>query len=1779
MHGADPAAFEAAISEAWGPIYTQWKKDQSATEGGKAASLFTDEWMNQRAQLLERKNYFGTTNASYDSSSADAYGADKATLYDGEDIVWEDRSSALKIRRGGTTESTKYVTFNNDNGGQLNGGRREDYLFGGAGVDTLVGLGGNDYLQGNAGDDVLDGGTGNDMLQGGLGDDAYIFNGDWGVDEVIDSDGVGSIVVDGHTLVGGRFVSAGAWISEDGKWRYALNERGDLIISNAEKSGRIVIRNYADSQSKSTSLMKNAPADVLGLTLPDSGQPWVNTAGMYALQGDQFGGTDSSWRIQPDGSIPGAQADPDANNLFDGSSIYPDVVVRPVGGNLGADGVWQPVYANTQAVGYWGRGGNDFISGEQYEDYLDGGDGDDAIWGGAGSDIIYGGKGNDIIVTNMAATMPGGFGELPRGADEIKGPDNVVTQTSGSNITRWFVVRSTDGSRVRVERAHVKNPDGGEFYAPESASDQDFVDAGEGDDYVWGGRGADYLIGGAGDDHLAGLAGSDVILGGDGKDVIYGDEWVRMRLQAVSSSTNGDLYASLPYDDTLKSPALHGDDVIDGGAGDDEVWGDGGNDSIWGGGGNDLLLGDALIAQLPYENHGNDQLDGGDGNDVLMGMGKDDALRGGSGNDELWGDHSSLDAQYHGSDLLDGGEGDDKLFGQGGSDTLHAGSGNDWLAGEDELAVDATSALTGDDILYGGDGNDTVIGGNGNDQLFGDEGDDWLYGGAGNDALDGGSGLNSLEGGAGNDTYTSASATGTDVIVDSEGDETYQIDFRALSAGASVDIDDQDGIGRIVIDGVVIQGDNIKAVAETAWEAAGCLLTRSGGDLLIRAKGGSGRALVYDYFNKSSMLGLTLPAYVPPVDPGGPTNPGGNSPPVVEILLGSQNLIEGLEFSLLLPANTFSDPDGDSLVLNASLPDGSALPAWLTFDPATGKFTGTPPLGSSASLNVVLKATDSAGASVSQDFSIIIEKPAGQNITGTNNDDVLDGSSGDDAFHGLAGNDVLNGGGGNDIFDGGDGNDILNGGDGDNIFNGGSGNDIINPHASIGNSKFVFGIGDGNDVVNANLYNFKTNNIIEFKDGISPADVDVSMSGVYGESYNSLIFSVKGNDSIAFKGAFYSYEKDIGNPRNQFKFSDGTIWDLHTVLLMAARKKSTDGYDEILGTLGDDVLSGGGGYDVIRGYDGNDFLYGDEDSDDLWGGYGNDVLHGGADNDYLYGQDGDDKMYGGDGDDRLRDIQGSNIFDGGAGNDRLEGGGRSKDVFLFGRGDGVDTVIDGAVRLSEVKFKAGINPDDIEVTRGRTDLKLSIRGSDDQINLLHFFNDIDPSDIASPVKQIVFENGTIWGLSEIEVLAGVYTNQAPVIEKIKSMNLLNGDSLYWSPSQENVYDDGGVTSFTVEMEDGSPLPSWMSLDVDGTLSGNVVANTNQTMRLKITATDKEGLSTSEILVINLSKAGITKRGTAAADTITGQGFADKLYGRAGNDQLFGMAGPDQLYGEDGNDTLTGGVGNDQLYGGNGSDKYIFFSGDGEDLIVEESSGSSTTDIVQLKDIASTDAYLLGRVGDDLHITIGSDVIMIRDQFALEASVIEEFHFKDNVVLLATDIQSQLDSGIKNGVVQNLMSESEKFVDTAAPIPMPKPNPLITSFEVDGAIPMPKLNPTIISQDELVMPAPGPLMTYVDKNGEHTRVKPLLIGATEELINLMSQSTDDRISLLDSISLASLLSQRLPNASSENSSIDGLVQAISAFNADAGAISSAPSSFAQTIDSLNRQSLSLAMNAA
>lgn len=99
-----------------------------------------------------------------------------------------------------------------------------------------------------------------------------------------------------------------------------------------------------------------------------------------------------------------------------------------------------------------------------------------------------------------------------------------------------------------------------------------------------------------------------------------------------------------------------------------------------------------------------------------------------------------------------------------------------------------------------------------------------------------------------------------------------------------------------------------------------------------------------------------------------------NDPPTVDTPLADQDAYEGLAFSFQFAGNAFGDVDsGDSLSYSAQLNGGGALPGWLSFNPATRTFSGTPGPGDVAAISVEVIATDVGGpANVSDVFNLTV---------------------------------------------------------------------------------------------------------------------------------------------------------------------------------------------------------------------------------------------------------------------------------------------------------------------------------------------------------------------------------------------------------------------------------------------------------------------------------------------------------------------------------------------------------------------------------------------------------------------------------------------------------------------------------------------------------------------------------------------------------------------------------------------------------------------------------------
>ena len=92
---------------------------------------------------------------------------------------------------------------------------------------------------------------------------------------------------------------------------------------------------------------------------------------------------------------------------------------------------------------------------------------------------------------------------------------------------------------------------------------------------------------------------------------------------------------------------------------------------------------------------------------------------------------------------------------------------------------------------------------------------------------------------------------------------------------------------------------------------------------------------------------------------------GVNDAPMAGSPLSNQSTIEDSAFTYTLPADAFTDVDGDALTLRAS-----NLPDWLNFDGTT--FTGTPEQTDIGSVDITVIATDPSGETASQTFTLSV---------------------------------------------------------------------------------------------------------------------------------------------------------------------------------------------------------------------------------------------------------------------------------------------------------------------------------------------------------------------------------------------------------------------------------------------------------------------------------------------------------------------------------------------------------------------------------------------------------------------------------------------------------------------------------------------------------------------------------------------------------------------------------------------------------------------------------------
>jgi trimeric autotransporter adhesin len=541
--------------------------------------------------------------------------------------------------------------------------------------------------------------------------------------------------------------------------------------------------------------------------------------------------------------------------------------------------------------------------------------------------------------------------------------------------------------------------------------------------------------------------------------------------------------------------------------------------------------------------------------------------------------------------------------------------------------------------------------------------------------------------------------------------------------------------------------------------------------------------------------------------------------------------------------------------------------------------------------------------------------------------DVIDGKAGNDFIYGLNGNDILIGGLGSDELHGDDGDDLIDGGLGSDILFGGN-----------GSNTFKFSRGFGSDVI----MNDGTQLTGSGKDTILFAS-DISASEVSLTRFDdSLIVIIKeSQDRIQVVDYFKT------NVGKDIQFSTGETWDVDAVNRLV--QIATNGDDRLYGADTNDAIAAGAGNDQLDGRGGDDHLMGGTGNDYLLGGTGNDTLDGGG---------------------------GTDVMQGGAG----------ADTYLFGRGADSDTILnyeDDSVisTIDKVVLGADVAVSDVVLSRSGDALQLSILGSPNKLTISNYF--VNDCQTTAVVEQIIFSNGTVWGVDYVKGRALASTEGNDYLAGNETDNVIDGgagddyisgaggndvlsggnqDDWLYGGSGDDVIEGGGGNDILVGGEGADTYIFARSTN------GDVIRNDDNDL-LGVNA-DRiliaQGISPDQITLrreddhlvvwINGALDRITVRSYFALDATTSNAveyidFADgtrwgieevknlvrvptsdedRLYGYSGNDYINSGDGDDLIEGRAGADMLIGGNGDDIIYGQVGDD--IIDGGSGNDFI-------------------------------------------------------------------------------------------------------------------------------------------------------------------------------------------------------------------------------------------------------
>jgi T5SS/PEP-CTERM-associated repeat protein len=527
------------------------------------------------------------------------------------------------------------------------------------------------------------------------------------------------------------------------------------------------------------------------------------------------------------------------------------------------------------------------------------------------------------------------------------------------------------------------------------------------------------------------------------------------------------------------------------------------------------------------------------------------------------------------------------------------------------------------------------------------------------------------------------------------------------------------------------------------------------------------------------------------------------------------------------------------------------------------------------------------------------------NITGTENADLLIGTNEDDNIMALGGNDTISAGGGDDWINPGTGNDTVDGGDGsdglmyEGVYDGVDLNNTATPQNGI--PAYSARSSDGLNQDNfSNIENFHLSNgdDVFYSDANGYVFMRSGDDTAYITDASVLIIPGSGSDTIIADTANPSSLSYFDDGFDRLGVADSTITNGIEVSYDSNNPNSlsgqvidgwgdTDtfsGINRIEGTELADTMSAEGTIRSVRfeGLDGNDILI---------GGDGEDILDGGA---------GDDTIYGGLGNDTLKGGDGNDVLDGRGGEDRFWGG-AGDDSITFG----LDTITGYA-------------------TRGH----YYSEGGNDQIDMGNEWGWLRYDEVVGPKRALInFTNETVFFVEDAANAESTFlttSSQAPQVTSnavvtelggftvrdqfgdIDTFSNTNAGAHFWGTIHDDVFlSDKEFAWNTV----GGNDQLYIIGDAEGTLEASGTHGVNWSNA--DTIFDYFGVDEKKYSIHLMSGSFSILSGGDGDDVLTGTDANERFQGNGGNNTIYAGGGNDTIdLGRGGFDVVTAGSGVD-----------------------------------------------------------------------------------------------------------------------------------------------------------------------------------------------------------------------------------------------------------------------------